>query len=769
MISIYTRPAALPVIFLSLSVALSRTVAVMKICPTCQNCFEDTVDLCSDDQTLLATSRPGSRLIAQKYSLDQLIKCDDLEAEYAATRLTTDQPVAIKLLPPSPVPEAEALKSFRREANAVAHLNTRVEHQYVVKTFDYGTLPNDAAYVVTELVAGQPLGEYIRDGGPLPVAAAIRIARQVADGLAAAHRCGVVHSDLNPSKIIITRDYRNRPEVKIVDFGFARLREHLPAEFREHTPAAPLHLHQNPYASPEQRARHHLDARSDVYSLGVILFEMLAARLPFKIGADGDLAQELVSLQHFNSNVSMSLDELVMAALHPKAAARLSSAGEFARQLRDIESGNGPNAQSPEQASFAEAPPAAAFAAHPAQDVSVNHSPALQSIAALPDITPAPDSLPSRHESQIIVVDVTTDEEIKVDDDFREFPQAVTDDLLVSRDDPHTEYAALTEEEFEKNEFIAYLTRKNESPETEEIFWHDLSPAPPLHVPVTNGHAAVRIKSYVDAPRYKRHRRPVVVYAVCAAVIILGCIGGVVLALRLVSPTPPKLQSSVEPSMNVRAAQQVIPGIYSPPPTAPAPTPENSPPAATDSPVDSEADILKAAEAAVLSSLTPAKSPTPPVISQSVKEDLKVDGDKVFSVNSDGTTIKPEASSSLTTEPRPSLPAPPLKTDAAAKAGPAEDSVRCDLSVNRDTLEVSSSGGSGSVMATLNHSSGSAMGVSATTPDWSDIVVFSEPQLINDNTSLVKYSVKSISRKAGTYHVQLKSRCGSKSLTVQVR
>ncbi|MDQ3254321.1 MAG: hypothetical protein M3R15_10515, partial [Acidobacteriota bacterium] len=303
-------------------------------------------------------------------------------------------------------------------------------------------------------------------------------------------------------------------------------------------------------------------------------------------------------------------------------------------------------------------------------------------------------------------------------------------------------------------------------PETEEIFWHDLSPAPPPHVPVTNGHAAVPIKSYADAPRYKRRRRPVVAYAVCATVIILGSIG--VLALRTVSPTPPKLQSSVEDSMNVRAAQQVMPEIYSPPP--PAPTPENSPPAATDSLVDSEADILKAAEAAALSSPTPAKSPTPPVISQSVKDDLKVDGDKVSSVTSDDTAIKPEASSSLTTEPSPSLLSdPPLKTDAAAKAGPAEDSVRCDLSVNRDTLEVSSSGGSSSVMATLNHSSGSAMGVSATTPDWSDIVVFSEPQLINDNTSLVKYSVKSISKKAGTYHVQLKSRCGSKSLTVQVR
>ncbi len=320
----------------------------MNICPACQQCFEDVHVLCHHDQTPLVPSRPGACVIGKKYSLDQLLDQDLFTSLYAATLLESDRPVAITLLRPRSAADSNALVRFRREAHTIAHLNTRVNHQHVARTFDYGSLPDGGeAFIVTELVAGQTLREHIDETGQMPLADAVHIAKQIVEGLDAAHRCGVVHRNLSPANVILSRNAFKRFEVKIVDFGIARLREQrpmLPATDSERHHAALATLSAlAPYVSPEQHAGEEPDGRSDLYSLGVILYEMLAGRLPFNFSAantdaasdsDKKEAQQPPPLSDMRADVPEPLAQLVMQSLQSKRSSRPYSAAEFARLLR---------------------------------------------------------------------------------------------------------------------------------------------------------------------------------------------------------------------------------------------------------------------------------------------------------------------------------------------------------------------------------------------------------------------------------------------------
>lgn len=311
----------------------------MKLCPTCQQCYEDAYALCIYDQAALVLSRPGTRLITQKYSLDRLLGRSGTSAIYAGTHLETDRPVAIKLLRPDAVADPEALKHFRQEALAAAHLNTRVNHQRVAKTYDYGLVPDGTAYIVMELVAGQTLRAYMDSIGPLPTASAVRLARQVADGLQAAHHCGVVHGDLKPSNIIVARDYHERLEAKVIDFGFAKLRRR-PSVGKDVFASTEPPSGESCYMAPEQRVGRNFDERSDIYSLGVILYEMLTGRLP--LGASTGTAAALKMegpppLTEFRAGVPEQLSKLVMQSLDGRPSARPYTVAAVARQLRMVE------------------------------------------------------------------------------------------------------------------------------------------------------------------------------------------------------------------------------------------------------------------------------------------------------------------------------------------------------------------------------------------------------------------------------------------------
>jgi len=269
-----------------------------------------------------------SKLLAGRYELIEKIGEGGMAVVYKAKDRLLNRYVAIKILRPEFTQDEQFLDSFKRESQAAAGL----QHPNIVSIYDVGRTGN-INFIVMELVDGRPLSDLIKEKGRLDYKTTIDIAKQMASALSIAHKHQIIHRDVKPHNIMITSD----GVAKLTDFGIARAVSNATMVADTSKIIGSVH-----YFSPEQARGAYVDERSDIYSLGIVMFEMLTGRVPF----DGETPVE-VALKHINEDVPSpaklvpgippALDKIVLKATDKYQTERYKSVDEMLEALKNVE------------------------------------------------------------------------------------------------------------------------------------------------------------------------------------------------------------------------------------------------------------------------------------------------------------------------------------------------------------------------------------------------------------------------------------------------
>ncbi|MGB6865902.1 MAG: serine/threonine-protein kinase, partial [Candidatus Aminicenantaceae bacterium] len=313
-------------------------------CPKCKSDNPGTATFCADCGTQLPTIKdievtetieaPKEELtrgttFAGRYEIIEELGKGGMGRVYRVEDTKLEQEVALKLIKPEIAKDKKTIERFRNELK----LARNIRHKNVCGMFDLGETEG-ANFITMEYVRGEDLRSLIRRIGQLPVGKSVSIANQICDGLAEAHRLGVVHRDLKSNNIMIDKE----GNVRIMDFGIARSLE------TKGITGAGVMIGTPEYMSPEQVEGTDVDQRSDIYSLGVILYEMVIGRVPF----EGD-TPFTIGMKHkgetpknpkeLNTQISDDLNRVILRCLEKEKERRYQNAGEVRSELTNIEKG----------------------------------------------------------------------------------------------------------------------------------------------------------------------------------------------------------------------------------------------------------------------------------------------------------------------------------------------------------------------------------------------------------------------------------------------
>jgi serine/threonine-protein kinase len=284
---------------------------------------------------------PGA-LLGGKYRVSRVIGQGGMGTVLLAHHEELDQRFAIKVLTGDLSTDPDAVARFMREARAAAKLQS----DHVVRVSDVGKFEGIGPYIVMEYLSGTDLGQRVMEGGPLAPADAVDYVLEAIHAIAEAHSLGIVHRDLKPSNLFLAQRADGRQVVKVLDFGISKVDASMEAGVFQHKLTSAGSVLGSPaYMSPEQlKNARDVDARADIWSLGVVLYELLSGLTPFEAETAGGVFTKVVSedprpLREVRAGVPWELEQVILRCLRRNPDERWSDVGELARALEPLGSG----------------------------------------------------------------------------------------------------------------------------------------------------------------------------------------------------------------------------------------------------------------------------------------------------------------------------------------------------------------------------------------------------------------------------------------------
>lgn len=314
----------------------------MRACPVCQGNYSDDMDFCPRDATrllpaVLVTEFELGVGLSGRYHVLRRIGEGGMGTVFLAEQIAVgNRSVALKILRRTLLQDADFFQRFRDEAASTG----RIRHRNVVTIYECGQTDNGSPYIAMEYLEGESLRQVLKRRGSLPLDVTAEILQQAARGLNAAHKLGIIHRDLKPDNMFVTHDEEGQPLVKILDFGIAKMREsttHTMTGLALGTPA---------YMSVEQAAgvrSEEMDGRSDVYSLAIVGYEMIAGCVPFQASSPFEYARKHltespppINFVRPDLNVSIRAEQVLGKALSKAREDRYATVLDFAQEFAKV-------------------------------------------------------------------------------------------------------------------------------------------------------------------------------------------------------------------------------------------------------------------------------------------------------------------------------------------------------------------------------------------------------------------------------------------------